>query len=57
MVEGIALRESHDLYSYIGRCKYPNVGNHRGLLPAKVCVQSAIGIKQNEFLQPEARRM
>lgn len=57
MVEGIALRESHDLYSYIGRCKYPNVGDHRGLLPAKVCVQSAIGIKQNEFLQPETRRM
>lgn len=56
MVEGIALRESHDLYSYIGSCKYPDIWDHRDLFPAKVCVQSAIGIKQNQFLQPETKR-
>lgn len=57
MVEGIALRESHDLYSYIRRCIYANVRDHRDLLAAKVCVQSAIGIKENQFLQPETRRI
>ena len=57
MVEWIALRESHDLYSYIRRSEDTNIYDHRGLLPAKVREQSAIGIKQNQLLQPETKKI
>ena len=57
MIEGIAFGESHNLYDSICRCEYTDIRDHRDLLPGKVLEQSAVGIEQNELLQPETRRI